>query len=140
MVRIYIGGCYNNLEEIREAQQLIEENGFEISYDWTERAKEKNPRTHENLEIDASKDILGVLDADWTILLMTDKSYIYRGTFTELGASIARDLNKNQQQTIIVGSDDTYANDCCFWHHPNIIHELTIENAIETIKLGLEKI
>jgi hypothetical protein len=65
---------------------------------------------------------------------MTRKDHVYRGTFCELGASIMRDTLRNKKKRTIILShvgEDTYAKSLCFYHHPDIVHVNTIDEALE---------
>jgi len=133
---VYVAGCYNDLETICQAQSFFIYNGYTISYDWTERAERHLERTPANMGTDAQKDIDGVLDADWSVLIMTDADYVYRGTFAELGASLCRDIYRRLPRTIIVGSQTSYASDCCFWHHPGIFHANSLNEALNHMRMN----
>jgi hypothetical protein len=132
---VYVAGKYSDKEYIQYNQALIRENGLTISYDWTSRMKD-GPRFSEDLGMDAKLDIEGVLNADWSIFLFTDKDYEYRGSFCELGVSITRDLQNDKRHTIIISpSGEVKAASCCFFYHPNIIHVNDIDEAIAIIKM-----
>lgn len=151
MPSVYVAGKYTDYMNIREYQAKCIESGFTISYDWTAAAEQhlvekekKFPRR------DAYDDIDGVLKADWTVLIMTDAEYSYRGTFCELGASIVRDIQRGVRHTIILSSGKVAAAtpgwpiralpaglpvglaaaDCVFFHHPNVYHARSIEEAL----------
>jgi len=100
----------------------------------THRNKLSNDmRTFDKLQEEAILDMNGVYQADWSIFIITRKDYVYRGTFFELGASIMRDTLRNKRNhTIIISSvgKDTYAKTLCFYHHPDIIHVNTIDEAL----------
>jgi len=137
---VYLAGKYSDIEGIRENIEKIRSNGIEISYDWTIRAeRNKNQlRLGEDLGSDAEEDIKGVMNAEWTIIMMTDKEYVYRGSFCELGASLSRDIRKGKRRTIIISEDGVSASSCCFYYHPGVIHCNKIEEAIEIIRNNKE--
>jgi len=144
-MKFYVGGCFDNYEDIRNIQDIIKLHGHEISYDWTIRAEKttmentNNTRTPTILMEEAELDINGVYLADWTVFLITKKDYVYRGTFCEVGASIMRDILRNQKgHTIIISNDDEiYAKTLCFFYHPDIVHVKSIEEAMKIIKQHL---
>jgi hypothetical protein len=37
--RVYVAGCFDNYLEIRNIQHILEDHGYEITYDWTVRAE-----------------------------------------------------------------------------------------------------
>lgn len=136
-MRIYIAGKYDDYDSYNTFKKIIQESGHTITYDWTIRAKQfRNiKKTSGDLQTDALLDINGVLEADITIAIMNDPAYVYRGTLTEIGASIARDIFRKKQGTIIVSNNENiYAATCCFYYHPDIIRVSTLEEALNTIK------
>jgi hypothetical protein len=156
MSSIYVGGSYESCKKIQEIQAAVQKQGFIISYDWTKDAEKviahrtKNKeiigegsildsfRTVEDMQKDAVNDFDGVYRAEWSIFLFTEVEYVYRGTFFELGASIMRDALRNHvKKTIIISNPNSpiYANTLCFFHHPNIIHVKTIEEALARIAM-----
>ena len=139
-MRIYLAGKYDDITNYNHFKQIIDESGHIITYDWTIRAEQfKNKKkTSKDLQIDAELDINGVMEADITIAIMNDPTYVYRGTLTEIGASIARDILRKKQGTIIVSSNENiYAATCCFYYHPGIIRVSTIEEALVFIKKNI---
>jgi nucleoside 2-deoxyribosyltransferase len=143
--KVYLAGCFDDYLEIRKVQGLLQTYGFEITYDWTIRAEKtiternnmfNNMRMNDTLKQDAKLDMNGVYEADWTIFIITKKDYVYRGTFCELGASIMRDILRDKiGHTIILSNknEDSYAKTLCFYHHPNIVHVNTIEEAVSIL-------
>ena len=149
-MKVYVGGRYHDFLEIRKIQEYVKNLGHEITYDWTQLAenvleKRKDPNySDENmlpeelqkkLVTDAVLDLQGVHDADWSIFYMDDPDYVYRGTFFELGASVARDLYRNVRQTIVISTPGkkSFAKTLCFFHHPNIIHVEKMEDIYEVL-------
>lgn len=144
--KIYVGGCYDSFQEIKQIQADLLKQGHVITYDWTKRAEEElnkrqNGETHERiiseLSLDAELDLQGVLSADWSVFLINKKDYVYRGTFCEIGASISRDITRNRNRRTIIISNDTdtlYAKTLCFFHHPHIIHCSSHSEAIDYIR------
>jgi hypothetical protein len=128
MPRVYVAGAFHDYVAVRKAQEYMKTLGFEITYDWTILAEKKvlsgvvmdEP---EKMISDAVLDMNGVFDADWTLALINDPKYVYRGTFCELGASLMRDrLRGTRGQTIILcpKDEELYAKTLCFFHHPDI--------------------
>jgi len=137
MVKVYIGGRYQDYPEIRKIMNLVRSAGHTITVDWTDRAKlVYNYIMSKDLISDSIVDFNGVYDADWTILHLVDIGYMYRGTFCELGASLMRDRMRGLgRRTIIIDSEDkTYAATLCYFHHPDTIHVSCIEDAIIYLK------
>ncbi len=131
MTSVYVAGKYTDYMNIREYQVKCVEAGFTISYDWTQAAEQHLDKKEKKFpRRDAYDDIDGVLKADWTVLIMTDAEYSYRGTFCELGASIVRDIQRSVRHTIILSSGKVAAAECVFFHHPNVYLVRCIEEAL----------
>jgi hypothetical protein len=63
---------------------------------------------------------------------MDDPDYSYRGTFTEIGASLAL-----KKPLVVVCPDDEKKHSCttnCFFHHPNIMQVQTLEEAMNIVR------
>lgn len=149
-MNVYVGGRYHDFVEIRKIQEYLKNLGYTITYDWTQLAekvieKRKDPNySDENEDLqsklvtDAVLDLKGVNDADWSVFYMDDPDYIYRGTFFELGASIARDLSRNVERTIIISTPGkkSFAKTLCFFHHPNIIHMEKMEDISDILHMN----
>jgi hypothetical protein len=127
---IYVAGKYSNLDEVHHAQNLLKNTGFLISYDWTINAS-KNTKS---MIIDSTKDLDGVLEAEYSVILLTDPTYEYRGTFFELGASLTRDIQRGVKKTLVILNPNSHASTCCFAHHPNILYFENIESVIKYLK------
>lgn len=115
-IKLYIAGKWDDKEIIREHMNQMESFGYQITHDWTKN--ESLTRNIDDLSNFAKLDIDGVINADIVLVIMTDKTYTYRGTFTELGASIAT----GKKIVIYCPDKDSYCCTNCFFHHPNIQH------------------
>jgi hypothetical protein len=144
-MNVYVGGRYHDFLEIRKIQEYVKNLGYTITYDWTQLAEkvienrkdpnysDENEDLQTKLVTDAVLDLQGVYSADWSIFYMDDPDYIYRGTFFELGASIARDLSRSVKRTIVISTPGkkSFAKTLCFFHHPNIIHVEKMEDILD---------
>jgi hypothetical protein len=146
-IKVYVAGCFDAFSEIRNIQDFVLSKGYEISYDWTLRAEDTlkkrdlvDKRTPEIMAEEATLDMNGVMNADVTVFYINKPEYVYRGTFCELGASLARDRMRNLGKRTIVLSPmgvEMYAKSLCFYHHLDIIHVNTVEelaNKLEQYK------
>jgi nucleoside 2-deoxyribosyltransferase len=128
VLKIYVAGKWGDRENISKYIQDIQKHGFEISYDWTKNEIQEC-RTHEEMSFFAEKDMNGVKTSDVVVLLITDKEYAYRGTFTEMGGALA--LNK----TIFIV--DPFENAVChsniFYWHPLIYHVKSWKDLLEEL-------
>jgi hypothetical protein len=130
MTSVYVAGKYAEWLTIREHMEKFRTAGFKISYDWTQNAMKVHCGGAKDYAGDAKADLDGVMNAEWTVLIMDDPDYEYRGTFCELGASISRDIQRGKKRTIIVTRGLMKAEDCCFFHHPNVLHVCSTGEAI----------
>ena len=89
--------------------------GHTITHDWT--TNETPSRTPEILGNFAKLDIDGVVNADCLIAIMDDPEYMYRGTFTEIGAAIAI----GKKIYVYCPNDNAKCLTNCFIYHPAII-------------------
>lgn len=128
-MKIYLAGKYSDRENLGKKRDQLISKGHKITHDWM--TFELPSRSHEHLGIYAKNDIQGVIDADLLLIIMDDKKYTYRGSFTELGAGLA--LNK---RILIVAPDgEYYFKTNCFWHHPSIHYVKTWDQALGYISM-----
>lgn len=119
MMKIYVGGKYQDASIIRENIYDLIDVGYTVTHDWT--SVEQHDRGYSALGKYAQYDIEGVSESDIVILIMDDPEYAYRGTFTELGCALGLD-----KRIIIVNPhENSYCMSNCFYHHPSIIHVKT---------------
>lgn len=136
-MNVYVAGKWGDSESISQKIKEIEELGINITLNWTKCKEENcnkeqqliaddtvynaylNPVKHQNeLRRDAGEEIDGVRRADIVIAIMDDPEYTYRGTFTEVGASLGLDkrvliYNPNEQSRCMTN---------CFYWHENCRH------------------
>ena len=62
-----------------------------ITYDWTAVEQGYNPTTEQKASW-AKADVEGVKSADYLVIILTDKTYTYRGTSTELGVALGLNI------------------------------------------------
>ncbi len=86
--KIYVAGKWMDKELIHTYIKQFEEKGYTITHDWTQ-IETGDVHTQEELAGFAAADIKGVVDADALVTIITDISYPYRGSCSELGAALA---------------------------------------------------
>lgn len=132
-MKVYVAGKWNEAAVINAVQAQLVTLGHTITHDWTavegigQRDSMTEEERNEYRAHCAALDIAGVQNADAVLALMLDKTYPYRGTFTEIGCALG--LGKH---IVMVCPDNTYS--CttnCFFHHPSIKRVSTIEEALE---------
>jgi len=115
---LYVAGKWSDRERVGALIRGVERDYCaRITYMWPDDE-------HASLSDAARNEIAGVHACDTFIALMDDADYAYRGTFTELGAALALD-----KRIIIVGSAENACATNCFWHHPEIEHCATLDEA-----------
>jgi len=130
--KAYVAGKWNEPEVVRQVQQAFRDRGYTITHDWTslEGTQDKHLMSKEELAKFRAKcaelDINGVKEADVVFVIMTDKDYAYRGTFTEIGCA----LGLEKIVILVCPSDDYQCATNCFFHHPDILRVKTVEEGL----------
>lgn len=128
MLKFYLAGKYDDRVKLNGYIQQLQLNGYEVTHNWTI----VDP-TLVNDETRSELDIEGVTNADWVIFMMTDPEYVYRGTFTELGAALAL-----KKKIIIVNPNPkAYCTTNIFYKDRRVAHRV---NTWEEAKQILESI
>ena len=145
-MKIYVAGKWGNSDEMRAInaiQALLVAHGHTITHDWTRVEGDKV--TADTMVSDARRefrarcatlDVDGVVAADALVVLMTDCTYPYRGTFTEIGVALG--LKKRilliAPRELRIGEGvkppALFAATNCFFEHPSIEHVDTVEDVI----------
>jgi len=131
-MKVYIAGKFDDKEKIRKYMDQVENLGHKITHDWTNFEVKNDPDNllggdGENMSESAKYDINGVKECDVMIVVMEDKDYPYRGTFTELGCALGL------EKTIVIWCPNPKAS-CrtnCFFYHPSILHVDHWEQVLE---------
>lgn len=119
--KFYLAGKFTHKDTCNEKIQLLEDLGFINTWNWTQ--VEKHNVDHETMGYYAVKDIDGVVNADFLVVIIDDKDYAYRGTFTEIGAALAKKIPiymftpHDLDPTVPI-----YPRTNCFYCHPSINH------------------
>jgi hypothetical protein len=89
-MKIYVAGKWADKDTLRDKMTELESLGHCITHDWTSYESDFS-NTKQDM---ADKDAQGVMDAEVVVCVMTDPSYAYRGSCSELGLAIASARNK----------------------------------------------
>lgn len=85
---VYVAGKFEEGPRIREVQERLRLMGFEVTHDWTR--EDPAGRTGDDLaaylQACAEKDVRGVEDADFLLVLNHDRAF---GAMTEMGLGLA---------------------------------------------------
>ena len=115
-LKVFVSGKFSEKAFIREKMDELEELGCRITHDWATYEASSNDMQQKQLM--ATFDIEGVKKCDIHIVIITDKDYVYRGTFCELGCSLG--LDKQVMLLNLVGENAAMA--VPFYYHPNVKH------------------
>lgn len=115
-MKIFVSGKFDDKLFIKNKINELQDLGYEITFDWT--SFEDNTVNKSIATLAAINDIDGVKNCDVHIIIISDKDYIYRGTFTELGCS----LGLNKKILIWCPFEDAFCMSNPFYYHPSIRH------------------
>ena len=110
-MKVYVAGKFTDKENIQAKMKNIEKLGCVITFDWTRFEDEDLTRA-------AEKAIIGVKTCDIVIVIMDDKDYSYRGTFTEVGIAIGT----NKIIFLYNPNKDASCDTNVFYHAKEITH------------------
>jgi nucleoside 2-deoxyribosyltransferase len=99
-VKIYVAGRFQSYEKVRACIDMLRDQGYEITYDWTrtpEFGEDGHPKHGANgqeqprglLQHYAQNDIQGVRSADALVLLADDS---LAGAWVEMGIALERSI------------------------------------------------
>lgn len=120
MMKVYLASSFLNKEAARSAMNMLEDNGFTITTDWT--VHEGLPEL-EVLKQEASEDLRGVKDADVFIMLWPGRM----GSNAELGAALAYG-----KPCILVGGVNRF--DSVYFNHDLVRLAGTVTDAIKLLR------
>jgi hypothetical protein len=94
--KIFVSSKYDDKLLIREKINELRTLGYTITYDWTDDQNQAELRKNyadkkDRLAVEAIFDIDGIKKCDRHIIIITDETYAYRGTSSELGCSLGLD-------------------------------------------------
>lgn len=115
-MKVFVSGKFDDKLFIKNKIIELQQLGHEITFDWT--VFEDDTCNEDLAKIAAINDIDGVKKCDVHIIIISDKDYVYRGTFTELGCS----LGLNKKILIWCPFDTAYCMSNPFYYHPLIRH------------------
>ena len=123
-MKFYIGSGFKNCELVNCYSKILEENGWEHTYNWTKNIS--NDETIENLIEYSKLEQKGIKDADVVIILLPAG----RGTHIELGMALT--LNKKIFLCSATKDEFSIENTVNFYQLPNIVR--LVGTAEENIK------
>lgn len=125
-MKLYIAARFTEKEEVRRIYALLQEQGHEITVDWTIHEPIKPYDQHPEKAHDyALEDLQGVMDCDVFVLLTSEQTG--SGSAGELGAAIASQTLVGKPKIYFVGEQ---MGNNCFYFHPTVKRMETIEDVL----------
>lgn len=128
-MKFYIGAGFKNCELVNYYSKILEENGWEHTYNWAKNIS--NDETIEDLIEYSKLEQKGIIESDVVIILLPAG----RGTHIELGMALA--LNKKIFLCSATKDEFSIENTVNFYQLPSIVRLVGTddENLKEIIKL-----
>jgi hypothetical protein len=129
-MKVYVSGKFSRWKEINAyVEDLKRTVRCELAWDWT---------LHENrilpMDLAAVNDARGSLDCNLHLVIIDDPDHPYRGTWCEMGISLASVLNGDSNKKIVICNlTNNKFDDFPFYHHPMIAKCFTWENTKQHI-------
>ena len=108
----YLISKFSNRENVAERIKEVQEIGFDITHNWTEKKHYSQPKSDQ-----VEQDINGVRKADIIIAIIDNPKYQYRGSFAEIGCALGLD----KTVFLITNNCEKGSAAHCFLFHKNII-------------------
>jgi nucleoside 2-deoxyribosyltransferase len=118
--KVYVASKFENHDVVRDAQGVLLENRFTITYDWTKHVTEGEP----DKAACALASAKGVLDADALLMIYAQNM---RGAYVELGLALGKKI-----PVYLVKQPEVV--DQVFSHHPLVKHFSTTAEAIRQMR------
>jgi len=133
-MKFYLAGKWSDKEKITSLMKDLTDLGHTCAHNWTKN--EAKTRDDSTLGGFALLDINGVKDADYYIAFINDPDYLYRGTFTEMGAALGLGKHVYIVEELPPRPDDG-RHPCqrsCFYFHPQVHHLQGWDNFLKEFK------
>ncbi|MED4205959.1 nucleoside 2-deoxyribosyltransferase [Neobacillus mesonae] len=116
MKQFYVASSFRNIEAVRYVTNHLKSRGYIHTFDWTKNAKarEEQTFTFEDLKDIGQKEIQGVSEADFVIVLLPGG----KGTHIELGIALGKG-----KRIFLYSTDGAFNNHettSTFYHLPEI--------------------
>ncbi len=131
-MKVFVSGQISEKHKIKFVYSRLREAGFEITHDWTctDDLAVCDKFTKE-AEIRAAKDIEGVCNADFYVII-TDNETCGKGMYVELGAALALSTIGRPIPIYVLGPKN---HPSIFYSHPRCINMETLDSCIADMKL-----
>jgi hypothetical protein len=127
-VKIYVASKFENSKAVREAHRALEEDGHEITHDWTNENADglEGEAKEEYLKKCASKDVVGVLSGQGILVLNHERM---AGGFTEFGIAIGSHWLGRYMCIVVIDGHHEEKPRNIFFHLPFIWHVRNLKEA-----------
>lgn len=129
-MKFYIAAKFQLKEKVREIYTRLQEEGHEITADWTLHKSikpyEDNPDIAQEYAIE---DINAAQSCDVFVILSEEAG---TGMYVELGAAISSNLKQGKPKIYIIGNHNTRS---MFYFHPSVNRRNNLEEVLQEIKL-----
>lgn len=136
MVNIYLAGCFNDREVMRERAAVLEGRGWDITHRWfdvSDEDVEKHGHDIPYLKKHGELDADGVMQADVVVACMEHCTYPYRGTWTEVGIAIGKGVPVVLFCPSVVDGVHNMNTYNVFYHHHNVTRVESFDEVVDAI-------
>lgn len=125
-MRVYVASKFENMNAVKQAMHLLQQQGHAITHDWTRESAEgmEGQERDDYLARCAAADVNGVLTAQAILMLHQPNM---RGAYIELGIALARGI----RVFVVDGLRDDWTRIPIFYRLPHVIHTASVDDAVE---------
>jgi hypothetical protein len=131
-MKFYVSAKWTEYELVGRIQLLLQQNGHEITEDWTQRAFKRNYDEYTNSGDHASDEIHAIRNAD-VVLHLSDGDG--KGKYADVGAACMAFELQRKPSLYVLGVS---ANESQFYFHPAATRILTVD-VLETVRNLLDE-
>ncbi len=128
-MKFYIAARFTEKNEVLKIYKLLQDNGHEITADWTlHKAIKPYDQNAEIAKDYAIEDMNGVINCDVFVLLTNENTG--SGSAGELGAAILAQVKFGKPKIYVIGE---HMGNNFFYFHPSVTRLNTIEEVLEEL-------
>jgi len=133
--KFYAGGAWADRARVNAIIKELSAEGYECVLDWTEDSPDSDKIVATNFKRMANRDIEAIVTAaQFGVFIHDDSTRIYRGSYCELGACLARGIH------CFVLIDRDGANMRNVFHHHDLCHVLHADPNVSFVHFILARI
>ena len=131
-MKLYVSGKYAHWGSIGRCINVCKEIGYETTWDWT------LPDARSLSMADAAeRDAKGCADCDVHLVILDDANHPYRGTWFEVGISLAAIYSGSKKTIIVCNLTNNGFSDFPFYHHASLIKTFSWKETKKLLKTML---